>query len=251
MTSSDEPTTTSLTAPALSGVRRLSALEAVRARIAMAVDLGLLAPGERLPATAQIADALGVSEITARRALVSLVSDGVLERRRGRGGGTLVADQPAHGRVATVDAYRADAEKVHRLIDHRVVLECGIAHLASTHVTLADLADLRELADAMDTAPSWAEFHGCDERFHLRLAEATGVASVVAPYGEVLKELYQYYLPYPVDTLRASNQEHRALIDALSRADSAEAAELARRHVDVLHSTMFVGLLTAADAGQV
>ncbi len=76
------------------GVSRLSALEAVRARIALAVDLGLLAPGERLPGNAQIAAALGVGEITVRRALVSLCADGVLERRRGRNGGTHVAENP-------------------------------------------------------------------------------------------------------------------------------------------------------------
>ena len=83
--------------PALGGIRRLSALDTVRARIALAVDLGLLAPGERLPPTDQIAAALGVSEITARRALVSLCADGVLERRRGRSGGTLVAERPVKG----------------------------------------------------------------------------------------------------------------------------------------------------------
>src|SRR4051794_29426989 len=115
----------------LSGIRRLSALDAVRARIALAVDLGLLAPGERLPGTDRIAAALGVGEITARRALVSLCEDGVLERRRGRNGGTRVAARPAKGTVDATVAYRSDAAAVHRLIDHRLLLECGIAHLAA------------------------------------------------------------------------------------------------------------------------
>ncbi|MFF4292009.1 winged helix-turn-helix domain-containing protein, partial [Streptomyces sp. NPDC001633] len=84
-----------LNSPKLNGIRRLTALETVRARIAMAVDLGLLSPGERLPPTDAIAEALGVGEITVRRALGSLCADGVLERRRGRNGGTLVAERPA------------------------------------------------------------------------------------------------------------------------------------------------------------
>ena len=83
--------TADLGAPALTGIRRLSALDTVRARIALAVELGLLKPGERLPANAEIARALGVAEITVRRALESLVGDGLIERRRGRGGGTSVA----------------------------------------------------------------------------------------------------------------------------------------------------------------
>jgi len=65
-----------LAAPALTGIRRLSALDTVRARIALAVDLGLLTPGERLPTNSEIARALGVGEITVRRALVSLCDDG-------------------------------------------------------------------------------------------------------------------------------------------------------------------------------
>src|SRR5690242_18594874 len=96
-----------LNAPELNGIRRLTALDTVRARIGLAVDLGLLAPGERLPPTDQIAAALNVGEITVRRALSSLCQDGVLERRRGRNGGTHVAERPARGVVGAMDAYRA------------------------------------------------------------------------------------------------------------------------------------------------
>ncbi|MET8022632.1 FadR/GntR family transcriptional regulator [Streptomyces avermitilis] len=248
MPGTDNAPTTGLTALELSGVRRLSALEAVRARIALAVDLGLLSPGERLPGTVQIAQALDVSEITARRALVSLCGDGVLERRRGRNGGTLVAAHPTPGTVLTTEAYRTATDAVHRLIDHRLALECGIAHLASVRASGEDLSELQEIVEEMDRAPSWAEFHGCDERFHLRLAEATGTPSITGPYGAVLRELYRYYLPYPVDALRASNREHRDLLDALRRQDTAAASEAARHHVETLRHTMFVGLLsTPAD----
>jgi len=227
----------------LNGVSRLSALEAVRARIALAVDLGLLAPGERLPGTAQIAGGLDVGEITVRRALVSLCADGVLERRRGRSGGTHVAENPTHGAVVAAEAYRSDSPAVHRLIDHRLALECGIAHLASGHASPDDLSELQDLVEEMDQVPSWVEFHGCDERFHLGLARATGVPSLTDPYGAVLRELYRYYLPYPMEALRESNKEHRRLIDALRRKDAAEAGEVARRHVVVLHNSMFMGLM--------
>lgn len=89
---------------------------------------------------------------------------------------------------------------------------------------------------------SWAEFHGCDERFHLRLAEATGIPSLTAPYSAVLRELYRCYLPYRLEALRESNAEHHQLLDALRRKDAAEAGEVARRHVEALHRSMFVGL---------
>lgn len=235
-------TVTSLTAPALAGLRRLSALDTVRARIALAVDLGLLKPGEWLPATDRIAEALEVSEITARRALVALCEDGVLERRRGRRGGTRVADQPAVGVVRETAAYHSASADVHRLIDQRLVLECGIAHLAALRAESRHVVALDDLVARMENAASWAEFHTADERFHLAVAEATGVASAPDHYRVTLHELYRYYLPYPLEYLRASNDEHRRLVAALRGRDPLAAVEVAELHVSVLHTTMFVGL---------
>lgn len=185
---------------------------------------------------------MDVSEITVRRALVSLGTDGVLERRRGRKGGTLVAERPNHGTVAETDAYAAATEEVHDLIGQRLLLECGVAHLAARSVTEEQLDRLGRLVEAMDHAADWAVFHAADASFHLTVAEATLVPSAARHYGAVLHELYRYYLPYPLDRLRASNAEHRELLAALTAHDSGTAAEAACRHVESLHRTMFVGL---------
>src|SRR3712207_8955201 len=61
----------------------------------------------------------------------TLYRSGVLERRPGRAGGTLVAEHPARGAVREIAAYAASASAVHRLIDQRVLVECGVAHLAA------------------------------------------------------------------------------------------------------------------------
>ncbi|MEC3973852.1 FadR/GntR family transcriptional regulator [Amycolatopsis sp. H20-H5] len=232
---------TDLSAPVLTGVRRLSALDTVRARIALAIELGLLGPGERLPANAEIARALGVGDITVRRALVSLCEDGVLERRRGRGGGTLVAEHVPPGRVREVSAYREAATEVRELIDHRLVLESGLTQLVARRRPDASLGDLRELVTRMDAASGWAEFHELDARFHLAVAAAGGPAPAVRQYEVVLRELYRYYLPYPMDLLRESNREHALLVAALAAGDTEAAASITRTHVEVLHETMFVG----------
>ncbi|MBV2358054.1 FCD domain-containing protein [Streptomyces sp. J2-1] len=229
-------------------MRRLTALDTVRARIALAVDLGLLAPGEKLPTTDRIATALDVGEITVRRALTTLCQDGVLERRRGRNGGTLVAEHPARGVVGEMNAYRAQHTEVHRLIDERLVLECGLAHLAARNADEAALTHLQQLADDMDHVPTWAEFHDSDARFHLALAAATGVPTATPAYASVLRRLYSFYLPYPMDALRRSNHEHRALIAALRDHDGKRAADIAHDHVETLHRTMFMGLLEAHEA---
>ena len=233
-----------LSASALGGIRRLTAIDTVRARIAMAVDLRLLSPGERLPPPAEIAEAMDVSEITVRRALTALAQDGVLERRRGRNGGTLVAVNPTLGSVAETDAYRGATTEVHDLIDQRLLLEVGVAHLAALSATRKQLAELRRLVRTMDKATTWTEFHTADEHFHLAVAEATGLPTASAQYAVVLRELYRYYLPYPVDYLRESNCEHRDLVEAIAGRDVSRAGEVARQHVVTLHGSMFVGLTT-------
>ena len=242
MVSGGEPTT-ALSSPALTGIRRLGAVDTVRARLAMAIDLGLLEPAERLPAVPDIADALAVSEITVRRALTSLAREGVLVRRRGRGGGTLVAPRPPRGVVEEIAAYRESQAEVHALIDHRRLLDVGVAHLAARSATSDDIRRLAGHLDAMDVAQSWTRFHLEDERFHVTLAEIAGPAVAVEAYRRVLSDLYRFYLPYPLQYLRRSNAEHRRIADAVAANDPAAAAAAADAHVEVLHRTMFVGLV--------
>ncbi|MEA5367481.1 FCD domain-containing protein [Amycolatopsis sp., V23-08] len=228
-----------LDAPALTGIRRLSALDTVRARIALAVELRLLKPGERLPPNSDIARALGVAEITVRRALEALAEDGLIERRRGRGGGTLVAEHPPGKRVNEVVAYFESAAEVRELIDHRLVLETGLVQLVATR--RPDVERLRELVARMDTATGWAEFHELDAEFH-RTVAAPGPPAAVRQYETVLAELYRFYLPYPLQKLRESNGEHAKLVKALASGNREAATRITRDHVGGLHQTMFVAL---------
>src|ERR671923_320368 len=71
-------------------------------RLGTAIRLGLLRPGTRLPPERDLADELGISRSTLRQALTTLVQSGHLISRRGRSGGTFVAEEPPlfHGRSA-------------------------------------------------------------------------------------------------------------------------------------------------------
>ena len=64
--------------------------DTVTRRLANAIRLGLLLDGERLPAESQLAGQLGVSTVTLREALATLRTMGLVETRRGRGGGSFV-----------------------------------------------------------------------------------------------------------------------------------------------------------------
>ena len=57
-----------LGSPSLGAIRRTTAVDTVRARISLALELGMLVPGQRLPAPEEAARAFGVSEMSVRRA---------------------------------------------------------------------------------------------------------------------------------------------------------------------------------------
>ncbi|XAS73296.1 GntR family transcriptional regulator [Micrococcaceae bacterium Sec5.1] len=71
----------------LSGVGRS---EQVAQRLTDAILLGVLAPGDRLPSEAELAQRFGVALVTAREALSAMRNAGVVETRRGREGGSFV-----------------------------------------------------------------------------------------------------------------------------------------------------------------
>src|SRR6478672_11052045 len=77
-----------------SPVRSQTAFEETMDRIGTAIKLGVLAPGDRLPAERDLCQKLEISRSTLRQALTALVQSGHLVAARGRGGGTFVADRP-------------------------------------------------------------------------------------------------------------------------------------------------------------
>jgi DNA-binding transcriptional MocR family regulator len=84
--------------------------EQIRQRISGLIDSGALAPSERLPATRDLARALGVNRNTVVRAYADLEVDGKVTSGVGRG--TFVAEfvRPAKGSAATAAVASADFE---------------------------------------------------------------------------------------------------------------------------------------------
>ncbi|RNL52752.1 FadR/GntR family transcriptional regulator [Arthrobacter oryzae] len=233
-------------AVALAGIDRRSAMDAVRLRIGLAISLGLLKPGERLPDQQDVALGLSVSPITARRALASLAEQGVVVRRRGRGGGTFVADDPPRQVLAELAASPAESEAVNRLVDRRLLFECAVTHYAAVNVTAGQLDELERLTGEMAECTDWSAYHQADEQFHRLVALASGLGRAVDAYNETLAELYAYFIPYPIEALHASNRDHIALVKALRAGDVSGAIDVSRNHVDVLHKTMFTGMMGGA-----
>ncbi|OUM41119.1 FadR/GntR family transcriptional regulator [Arthrobacter sedimenti] len=225
---------------------RRSAIDAVRARIAASISLGLLQPGERLPDQNDIALGLSVSPMTARRAMASLAEEGIVVRRRGRDGGTFVAADPPAAAIERLSLGLPDAAAVHDLVDRRLLAECAVTHFAAVDATEDELEALEALTQRMATATNWSEYHQADDEFHRSVAAASHLGAATAVHSVALAELYEHFVPYPIDALHRANEDHVELVAALRRRDVVQAVAIAHAHVDSLHSTMFMELARRA-----
>ena len=115
-----------------------NAFEETVQRLLQTVRLGLIAPGERLPAERDLAGMLAVSRDTLRDALASLGEAGYLVSRRGRYGGTFVVEElpaPATGARGADDPAtrrRFTAAEIEDALILREVLEVGAARQAAS-----------------------------------------------------------------------------------------------------------------------
>src|SRR3954469_7046016 len=115
-------------------VRLGNAFEDTVGRLLETIRLGLLAPGESLPPERELATRLGVSRDTVRDAIKSLAEAGYLVSRRGRYGGTFLADELPTPSGDGSGFSRAEIDDALRL---REILEVGAARMSAARTLAA------------------------------------------------------------------------------------------------------------------
>ncbi|WP_042416518.1 FadR/GntR family transcriptional regulator [Streptacidiphilus anmyonensis] len=171
--------------PAFTGAGPQTGADLVRSRIALLVRLSALRPGDRLPDTGRLAEQLGVGEMTVRRALEGMCQDGLLDRRRGRTGGTFVSAEWYAVVPACHDPVAAGAVDAFLLL-----LECGLVAHASGEVAAEQLKGLRDLAaGTREVGADPDRLLELESRFHLDLAETLGGPAVREVTADLLGRL--------------------------------------------------------------
>ena len=227
----DIPSAAEAAAALLRPVRPGNAFEDTVGRLLQTIRLGVLAPGESLPPERELAARLGVSRDTVREAIKSLSDAGYLVSRRGRYGGTFLAeeipalpadDQPAVGRDEIDDALRL-----------RDILESGAARMAAMRtLAAAEREELwSRLADVRGA--TLEDYRRLDSRLHLAIAEAAGTLSLVPLVAENRMRLNALLdrIPLLARNITHSNEQHEAIVIAILAGDGESAAAAMRAHV--------------------
>ncbi|WP_432512166.1 FadR/GntR family transcriptional regulator [Kineococcus sp. SYSU DK001] len=211
-------------------LRTGNAFEETVERLLQTVRLGLVPPGQRLPAERDLALQLGVSRTTLREALAALHAAGWVEVRRGRSGGTFVrGPSPVPGPGPAPSP--AEVEDVLAL---RRVVEVGAVEVAAgRELSAARRRDLGTHLRAVVAAPA-QEHRRCDSRLHLALAEASGSPSLVAVVADARTRLNDLLdrIPLLAANLQHSNAQHRRIVAAVLAGDPDRARAEMLRHVE-------------------
>ncbi len=210
--------------------------EATVERLGQSVKLGLFAPGEQLPTERDLAGLIGVSRTTVRSAIQVLVMGGFLVVKRGRGGGTFVAERlPPQKRSRRGALGPRSLGDVEDLLDRRFVLECGIAELAAERATKDQVISLRDLTFRMcSTLGDLDAYRRIDGQFHIALAQATGSAGLTSAMADMQASMSDLIalIPRSEDALTHSNEQHARIIAAIARHDATSARREMKQHVE-------------------
>jgi GntR family transcriptional repressor for pyruvate dehydrogenase complex len=221
-------------------VRGHHAFEACVEQLATAIRLGVYPLGSALPSERDLAERLGVSRATLREAMAALRQAGLVETRRGRGGGTVVTLKPrtpSARKAARISAkVRADWLDV---LEYRRICEPGAAYLAARRQEEGRLDEdqrdqLRAALDAVTEARKPATHRQADSRFHLTIATLTGSQRVVAAVTDVQRVLHEMLLAIPVldANIAHSDVQHAAVAKAVLAGRPDKARRVMEQHCD-------------------
>ncbi|QTX05085.1 FadR/GntR family transcriptional regulator [Agromyces archimandritae] len=213
--------------------RTANAFEETVRRLLQTIRLGLIDPGERLPAERELAQMLEVSRDTLREAIASLADAGYLVARRGRSGGTFVADPIPDAPRGADAAARPDAARIDDTLALRAALEVGIAHrAAATELAGPDRDRLwQAYEECRDAAPG--EYRRNDSRLHLVIAELLGAPSIIPLVADARMRLNELLdgIPLLPPNIAHSDEQHEAIVTAILRGKPEAAAAAMAEHL--------------------
>lgn len=205
--------------------------EEVGTRLRHAIELGVLEDGYQLPSESELAAQMCVSTLTLRAALAELRGRGLLETRRGKGGGSFIKANT--GAIA-----RAEHELLmaYSLEDLKDIREYWAAIAGSAAAVAADRSDqlslgrLMSLAMKIESATDHASSTRADSRFHLELAASSGSLRLTRQEMAVQSEVGPLIWASP-SGLGSTAAEHAAIVEAIGSGDKPLARALTEAHV--------------------
>lgn len=209
-----------------------NAFESTVEQLAQSIRLGVFRAGEMLPPERALAERLGVGRGTVREAIAALRESGLVETRRGRGGGTLVTGTPFG---ATSEGDAPSSQEVADALDFRRVVEPGAAWLAAQRdLSAAQRQGLSQALAEVTEAPEGEAHRTADSRLHLTIASVCGSPMLLdaVTQAQSATDALLRRIPVLPRNIAHSHQQHQAIVRAVLAGDAARARAAMEEHVD-------------------
>lgn len=208
--------------------------EEIARRLRHAIELGVLEDGFQLPSESELSARMGVSTITLRAGLAQLRHWGLLETRRGHGGGSFVRANSEHftqAQRAALASYSLD--DLRDIREYRAFLAGSSAAAAAERRQVIPIQRLASLGEAIRGARKPTDLARADSRFHMELAAASRSVRLTREELAVQAEVGVLIWAHSQgeDYSSKAADEHAAIVAAVKDGDVRLARTFAEDHV--------------------
>lgn len=208
--------------------------DAIVRRLGSAIALGLIADGEQLPAESELATALGVATVTLRDALSDLRRRGLVETRRGRGGGSFVrASEPALDGLSRRRLHELATTDLRELGDFHAAVAGTAARLAAERATNVEIDRLAATVDKLAAAERRSDRRRIEGRYYIEVAAAAQSVRLTQQELALQSELAELQL-FSGESAGATARvvaRHRQVVAAIRARDGALARQLTEAQI--------------------
>lgn len=224
----------------LKPIRGGNTFEETVERILQTIRLGLIHPGEQLPPERELATMLEISRDTVRDAIASLSEAGYLSIRRGRYGGTFVADTIPAGPIVigrdgeVLERHQFTVGDIQDVLVLRSVLEPGAAYQAAISDLTGELRERLWSVHRETAAATVEDYRRLDSRLHLMIAELAGSNSLVNQVAQSRVKVNELLdeIPLLPPNIAHSNEQHETIVMAILTGRPDDAAAAMRAHLE-------------------
>jgi GntR family transcriptional regulator, transcriptional repressor for pyruvate dehydrogenase complex len=224
------------------------ATDIIENRISNMIIKGTIKPGEKLPTEKELSEQFDVSIVTVREALRGLEVVGLIEKKRGKGGGIYVTEISSDSVITALHNFLKRRDfSAHHLAEVRLTVEPTIIKLISKHITSEELQNLEsniafceeKLKGAKGTIPL-KDYHAIGEKnleFHRLIAQATYNPIFVLTIDYLMDFIFDFrkslFTP-DVNLCAKVVSDHRGILNLLKEGNGEEAESKMLTHLKYL-----------------
>ena len=195
--------------------------------------------GEKIPSENELCRLMGVSRISVRTAIKSLIAQGFLVSRQGEG--TFVVDVSIDLNMnVLIPIIGLDDKNILEVLEYRKIIELGILPLFFRNLTDEGIQALRVNLESQESTPESEidKITELDLGFHSLLFEISG-NSLILKVSQILNELFRKSMEEAV--IHLGNQKgrryHRMIFEAIAARDQEKTTEILMEHIqDTINS---------------